>query len=104
MQRAVQKLKPRPNSLIIDGNFKIKTKIPQKAIIKADEKVFSCIAASIIAKVTRDRIMEKFHKKYPKYGFNQHKGYPTRLHLARLKKYGPCKIHRKSFRPIKNLS
>ena len=86
--------------LIIDGNFKIDLDISQKSIIRADEKVFSCAAASILAKVTRDRIMQRYHKKYPRYKFNQHKGYPTRLHKKMLKKYGPCKIHRKTFKPI----
>lgn len=86
--------------LILDGNFKIKTKIPQKSIIKADEKVFSCAAASILAKVTRDRIMLRYHKKHPNYEFNKHKGYPTEKHYLALKKYGPCKIHRKSFAPV----
>ena len=103
MWRAVQKLKYRPDFLIIDGkylkNYKLKT-LNHKLIVKADEKVFSCSAASIIAKVIRDRIMRRYHKKYPKYGFDKHKGYPTKLHLAKLKKYGSCKIHRRSFRPV----
>ncbi len=86
--------------LILDGNMKLKTKLPQKSIIKGDEKVASCALASILAKVSRDRIMERLHKKYPKYGFNIHKGYPTRLHFKKIKKYGPCKIHRKSFKPV----
>jgi ribonuclease HII len=89
--------------LILDGNFKLDLPIPQKSIVKGDEKVFSCALASIIAKVTRDKIMEKYAKKFPKYFFEKHKGYPTPLHLKMLKKYGPCKIHRKSFSPIKNL-
>ncbi|MFC1663614.1 ribonuclease HII [Patescibacteria group bacterium] len=97
MKRAVKKLKNKPSFLILDGNFKIDLNIPQKSIIKADNKVFSCAAASIIAKVYRDRIMKRYHKKYPQYGFDKHKGYPTKLHRARLRKYGPCKIHRKSF-------
>ena len=85
--------------LILDGNFRLdKVNISQKSIIKADEKVFSCAAASIIAKVTRDRIMEKYHKKYPVYRFNEHKGYPTKLHFRLIKKHGPCPIHRRSFR------
>jgi len=88
----------RPDFLILDGNFKLNTDTPQKSIVKADEKVFSCAAASIIAKVTRDRIMQKYHKKYPHYDFGRHKGYPTKTHYKMLKKYGYCKIHRKSFR------
>lgn len=85
--------------LILDGNFKLdKVSVSQKSIIKADEKVFSCAGASIIAKVTRDRIMERYHRKYPNYRFDEHKGYPTRLHFRMIKKHGPCPIHRKSFR------
>jgi len=87
--------------LLIDGNFRIDTKIDQMSIIKGDEKVFSIAAASIIAKVTRDRIMEKMDEKYPRYGFKNHKGYGTNLHIKNLETFGPCKIHRKSFEPIK---
>jgi ribonuclease HII len=86
--------------LILDGNLKLDLPIPQKAIVKADEKVLSCALASILAKVTRDKIMEKYTKKFPEYGFEKHKGYATKLHLKMLKKYGPCKIHRKSFLPV----
>jgi len=104
MFRAVQKLKPSPDFLIIDGkylkNCNLK-KTNHKLIVKADEKIFSCSAASIVAKVTRDRIMKRYHKKYPNYGFNQHKGYPTKYHLRMLKRYKPCRIHRKTFRPVR---
>ncbi len=86
--------------LILDGNFKIKSDIPQKSIIRADEKVISCAIASILAKVSRDRIMLRYHKKYPRYGFDKHKGYPTRNHYFALRKYGPCKIHRMTFKPL----
>jgi len=89
--------------LLIDGNFAINLDIPQKSIIKADEKVFSCALASIIAKVTRDRAMMRYHKKYPNYGFNKHKGYGTELHRKMLIKYGPSLIHRRSFNPPKKL-
>lgn len=99
----IQKLEFKPDFLIIDGNFKIDSPISQKPIIKADEKVFFCAAASIIAKVSRDRIMRRCHKKYSQYGFNKHKGYGTKLHFKMLKKYGPCEIHRKSFKPVKLL-
>lgn len=89
--------------LILDGDFGLDINIPQKSIIKADQKVFSCALASIFAKVRRDKIMEKEHKKYPQYGFNKHKGYGTAYHFKMIEKYGPCKIHRKTFYPINNL-
>ena len=76
----------------------------QIAIPKADEKIFVCMAAGIIAKVTRDRIMKRLHKKYPEYGFDKHKGYGTRKHIEAIRKFGVCKIHRKSFKPIKSSS
>ena len=97
MKKALKSLKTKPDFLILDGNFKIQTLVPQKPIVKADGKVFSCIAAGILAKVTRDRMMQRFHKKYPHYGFDRHKGYPTRLHCRMLKRYGRCAIHRNSF-------
>lgn len=86
--------------LLLDGNFKINSVIKQKSIIMGDQKVVSISAASILAKVTRDRIMEKYDKKYPQYGFAKHKGYGTKLHLEMLKKYDLCPIHRRSFRPV----
>ncbi len=102
MQKAVKDLKINADFLLIDGNFGINAKIPQKSVVKGDQKVFSIAAASIIAKVTRDRIMQKMHKKYPAYGFDMHKGYGTALHVSNLKNFGPCAIHRKSFYPVKS--
>ena len=91
--------------LIVDGNMHLeKIPIPQKAIVKGDEKVFSCALASIIAKVTRDRIMVRYHKKYPQYGFDKHKGYGTPHHIAMLKKHGPCPLHRKTFSPVSKMT
>lgn len=90
--------------LLIDGNFKINYSAQQKPIIKGDQKVFSIAAASIIAKVTRDRLMQKYHKKYPHYGFDMHKGYGTKAHFVNLEKFGPCKIHRKTFYPVNTFS
>lgn len=101
MKKAVNNLKT--DYLVLDGNFKIDLDIPQKPIRKGDSKIFSIAAASIIAKVTRDRIMKRYHKKYPKYGFDKHKGYATKFHRQVLRKHGPCKIHRMSFRPIRLL-
>jgi len=101
MARAVEQLRHKPDFLIVDGNHlknhQLKT-INHKLIVKADEKVFSCAAASILAKVTRDGLMKKYHDKFPHYGFLFHKGYPTKRHYRMLKRYGPCIIHRKSFR------
>jgi len=100
--------------LLIDGNFILNLNeasyakgsgVPkQKSIIKGDQKVFSISAASIIAKVTRDRIMLKMHQEYPNYGFDGHKGYGTATHIKAIKTFGPCKIHRKSFEPIKSIA
>jgi len=106
--------------LIIDGNFILSytdprprskdttrtgiVELPQKAIPKGDEKIFLCAAASIIAKVTRDRIMVKMHKKYPQYGFEKHKGYGTKEHLLALRKHRPCVIHRKTFGPVRKIT
>ncbi len=99
----VLKAKYKADFLLLDGNFNIDSEIPQKSIIKGDQKVFSISAASIIAKVTRDRIMQKMHKKYPHYGFERHKGYGTSLHIRNLQHFGPCKIHRKTFFPVSEL-
>ena len=104
MERCILKFKRKPDFLIIDGKHLGSKKLKEmdyKMIINADEKVFSCAAASIIAKVRRDRFMKKLHKKYPKYNFDTHKGYGTRSHKKKIKKHGPCKVHRRSFRPIK---
>lgn len=108
MQKSFKKLSP--DFLLVDGNFIVRQKnrksirkkeILEKTFIKGDQKIFSIAAASIIAKVTRDRIMKKYHKKYPKYGFDKHKGYGTVLHMENLKKFGLCKIHRKTFYPAR---
>ncbi len=102
MERAVKNLEKkigqRADFLILDGNFAINLDRPQESIIKADEKIFLCVVAGIIAKVVRDKIMLKYHKKYPCYGFDRHKGYPTRFHRDMIKKNGFCPFHRKSFK------
>ena len=90
--------------LILDGNFVLDIELPQKSIVRGDQKVISISAASIIAKITRDKIMEKYHKEYPQYGFDKHKGYGTKLHMEMINKFGACPIHRKSFRPISELA
>jgi ribonuclease HII len=106
MTKAIKNLKAKSRGLkvgylILDGKMRLELSSAQKSIVKADAKVFSCAAASILAKVTRDRIMLRYHKKYPRYRFDLHKGYPTKLHIKLLKKYGPSGIHRLSFRPVK---
>lgn len=101
MKMAVEKLKIQPDFLLIDGRHTIDScHISQLAIPKADQYIFSVSAASIIAKTTRDRILIEFDREYPGYGFAKHKGYGTKLHMETLEMKGPCKIHRKSFRPV----
>ena len=103
MKKALGSIKAKPDLILVDGKLEIPNcSLPQKAVVNGDQKIFSIAAASIMAKVTRDRIMEEMHQKYPLYGFNQHKGYGTKEHLENLKLYGPCAIHRLSFKPIKN--
>lgn len=102
MKKAITSLKEKPNFILVDGSFIIpNSSYEQKAIKKGDSKIFSIAAASIVAKVTRDKIMEEMHAKYPEYGFDKHKGYGTKYHLEQIKKHGPCDIHRKSFGPCK---
>ena len=93
-----KKLPKKKTLLIIDGNLKINSEFCEKPIVKADQKIPECILASIFAKVIRDRLMERYDKIYPKYNFKKHKGYPTKEHKKLIKKYGVCKIHRRSFR------
>jgi ribonuclease HII len=100
MRQAVLKLDPLPDFVLIDAVEINIPGIPQKAIIGGDALVFSIAAASIIAKVTRDRLMTSYHKKYPEYGFDQHMGYGTELHMRAIKKHGPCNIHRLTFAPF----
>ena len=101
MKKAVLKLGVKADLLIVDGLMTLDVGLPQRALVKADEKINVCKAASIIAKVTRDRIMVKLDQRYPGYGFYQHKGYPTRLHYRMLREHGPCRIHRRTFRLLK---
>lgn len=102
MRRAIQKLSLRADLVLVDGNQKPRSGLREFAIIKGDAKSASVMAASILAKVTRDQMMRDEDRKYPVYGFAEHKGYAVKAHLDALRKYGPCPIHRKSFEPIKS--
>lgn len=97
MEKAVKSLKITPEFLLIDGPFEIKVPHPQKPVVNGDSLCFTVAAASIIAKVTRDKIMREFDKEFPEYGFAKHKGYGTKEHIDAIKKYGRCRIHRKCF-------
>lgn len=97
MRRAVDGLKIKPDIAFIDGNREPGLEIPQQTIVKGDSKSMSVAAASILAKVTRDRYMLGMAEKYPQYAFEKHKGYGTKLHYQMLDKYGPCEIHRTTF-------
>ena len=101
MAMAAENLAPQPDCLLIDGTFLISSTLPQEAIPKGDALSVSIAAASIVAKVTRDRLMERYHQDYPLFGFSKHKGYPTKAHKEAIRKFGCCLIHRKSFRGVK---
>lgn len=100
MEKSILGLSVRPDMVFIDGNRATNLDIDQQTIVKGDTKCQSIAAASIIAKVTRDMLMENMHEKYPQYGFIKHKGYPTKFHYDAIKKYGPCPIHRLSFKGV----
>jgi len=102
IDQVINSLKPRPHYLLIDkaSVIKYKIRIPWETIIKGDNKIFSIAAASILAKVYRDDLMLKLAKKYPRYGFEEHKGYGTQLHQQMIDKYDICPLHRKSYKPI----
>ena len=97
MERAIQGLSIPPDLALIDGNRSQGITTPNQTVVKGDSKSASIAAASILAKVCRDRHMMEMDRQYPQYGFAQHKGYPTKLHYERLRQYGPCPIHRKTF-------
>ena len=100
MRRAVEQMPITPDLLLIDGNRGIDSGIDQKTIIGGDDASESIAAASVLAKVTRDRLMDEYHQQFPEYEFSRHKGYGTRLHRERIRQYGPCPIHRKTFKGV----
>ncbi len=100
IRRAVGAMEQQPEHVLVDGRNVPELALPQTRIVGGDRKSFCIAAASIIAKVTRDRMMAEFDEVFPEYGFASHKGYCTSEHLKRLEKFGPCSIHRKSFAPV----
>lgn len=101
MNEALAQLRPPPGHVLVDGLPVTSLRFPQTALVKGDSRSFSIAAASILAKVTRDRLMLEYDRQFPAYGFAEHKGYGTARHLAALEKHGPCAIHRRSFAPLK---
>ena len=103
MRRAIEGLSVTPTLALIDGNRCPVTKIRTEAIVKGDDKVIEISAASILAKTARDTLLLEMHARYPQYAFDQHKGYPTALHLARLREHGVTPEHRRSYAPVREL-
>jgi ribonuclease HII len=103
MRRAVEALATMPTIALIDGNRCPQLSIRAHAVVEGDDKVLAISAASILAKTARDAALVTLHEQYPQYGFDQHKGYSTPLHLERLRAHGPCPVHRRSFAPVRAL-
>ncbi|MFH1982032.1 MAG: ribonuclease HII [Pseudomonadota bacterium] len=103
MAFAVANLTPAPDYLLIDGIFRVPCTVDQEAIAKGDARSLSIAAASIVAKVTRDRLMARYHEEFPEFGFDRHKGYPTAAHKAAIRTHGPCPIHRRTFRGVREV-
>jgi ribonuclease HII len=103
MRRAVEGLRLKPHRVLVDGNQLPVLSVPAEAIVKGDTKVAAISAASILAKVHRDRLCALLHERHPQYGFDAHKGYATELHLAALRKHGACIEHRRSFAPVREV-
>ncbi len=102
MQQALEQLRPQAEFLLIDGRIRLKNNpLPQQSVIRGDAQSVSIAAASILAKVTRDRLMVAEDTRFPEYGFARHKGYGTEFHLAALAAHGPCPLHRRTFAPIR---
>jgi ribonuclease HII len=101
MQQALAQLRPAPEHVLLDGRAVAALALPQTALVGGDARSYSIAAASVLAKVTRDRMMLQFHARWPIYGFAEHKGYGTAAHRAALAAHGPCPIHRRSFAPVR---
>jgi ribonuclease HII len=100
MEKALHELSPQPDYLLLDAITLPRVRLPQKPLIKGDCRSHSIAAASILAKVTRDRLMQELHERFPLYNFKKHKGYGTKEHLALIREHGPCDVHRKTFHPV----
>jgi ribonuclease HII len=101
MNEALAQLQPQPEHVLVDGKPVKSMTFPSTALVKGDARSYSIAAASVLAKVTRDRLMLAYHEQFPVYGFAEHKGYGTPRHLAAIAEQGPCAIHRRSFAPLK---
>jgi len=101
MNLALDQLQPPPQHVLVDGRPVKSMRFPNTPLVKGDARSYSIAAASVLAKVTRDRMMREFDRLYPGYGFSRHKGYGTRQHLAAIRERGPCPIHRRSFAPFR---
>lgn len=103
MKKAMEALAVAPDFMLVDGKFTVPALLPQKSLIKGDSRSASIAAASIVAKEERDRLMAAYHQRYPQYNFAGHKGYPTAEHRRLLKEHGPCAIHRRTFKGVREL-
>jgi len=101
MQAALAQLQPPPQHVLVDGHRVVSLRFPQTPLVRGDARSYSIAAASVLAKVTRDRLMRQWDRQFPGYGFAAHKGYGTPAHLAALAQLGPCPIHRRSFAPLR---
>lgn len=101
MNQALDQLQPQPEHVLVDGRPVKSMRLPQTALVKGDARSYSIAGASVLAKVTRDRLMRHYDQLYPGYGFAEHKGYGTPQHLAAIRQRGPCPIHRRSFSPLR---
>jgi len=103
MRRAVEQLAVTPQQVLVDGLHRPRLAVPVRAIVRGDATVAVIAAASILAKVARDKEMLALHQRHPQYGFDRHKGYPTSAHLAALREHGASAVHRRSFAPVRVL-
>jgi len=103
MKRAIYSLHIKPNKVFVDGNQLPNIDIPAEAIVKGDDLIPEISAASILAKVERDKAIKELHQMYPQYGFDKHKGYLTKEHMEALERFGPCPIHRKTYAPVRKI-